>query len=81
MGGESQKKFRVEWSEKAKKKPGPSAERLKLRGDWQALVGKALAKKRGAVIYFVDEASVRAGVTSPQRSAFKFRFKLRQPLT
>jgi hypothetical protein len=37
-------------SEKAKKqgKPGPTEQRLKLRGDWQALVGKALAKKRPA---------------------------------
>jgi len=29
-----------------KAKTGPKAERLKLRGDWQALVGKALEKKR-----------------------------------
>jgi hypothetical protein len=29
-----------------RKKTGPKAERLKLRGDWQALVGKALGKKR-----------------------------------
>lgn len=27
-------------------KTGPKEQRLKLRGDWQALVGKALAKKR-----------------------------------
>ena len=27
-------------------KTGPKEERLKLRGDWQALVGKALEKKR-----------------------------------
>lgn len=32
--------------ERTKKKTGPKAERLKLKGDWQALVGKALAKKR-----------------------------------
>jgi hypothetical protein len=25
---------------------GPKEQRLKLKGDWQALVGKALAKKR-----------------------------------
>ncbi len=25
---------------------GPEAERLRLKGNWQALVGKALAKKR-----------------------------------
>lgn len=29
-----------------KKKTGPKEERLKLKGDWQALVGKALTKKR-----------------------------------
>lgn len=29
-----------------KAKTGPKAERLKLRGDWQSLVGKALGKKR-----------------------------------
>lgn len=29
-----------------KKKPGPEAERLKLKGDWQTLIGKALTKKR-----------------------------------
>ena len=29
-----------------KKKTGPKEERLKLKGDWQALVGKALAKQR-----------------------------------
>jgi hypothetical protein len=28
------------------KKTGPKELRLKLKGDWQALVGKALAKKR-----------------------------------
>jgi hypothetical protein len=28
------------------KKTGPKEQRLKLKGDWQALVGKALAKKR-----------------------------------
>lgn len=27
-------------------KTGPKEQRLKLRGDWQALVGKALEKKR-----------------------------------
>jgi hypothetical protein len=29
-----------------KKKPGPAPDTLKLTGDWQANVGKALAKKR-----------------------------------
>lgn len=29
-----------------KGKTGPKEQRLKLRGDWQALVGKALAKER-----------------------------------
>jgi hypothetical protein len=29
-----------------KKKTGPEPERLKLKGGWQGLVGKALAKKR-----------------------------------
>ena len=29
-----------------KAKPGPKEDRLKLRGDWQMLVGKALEKKR-----------------------------------
>lgn len=29
-----------------KTKTGPKEQRLKLKGDWQALVGKALAKKR-----------------------------------
>jgi hypothetical protein len=29
-----------------KAKTGPKEQRLKLRGDWQALIGKALAKKR-----------------------------------
>jgi hypothetical protein len=29
-----------------KAKTGPKEQRLKLKGDWQALVGKALAKKR-----------------------------------
>ena len=29
-----------------KQKTGPKPERLKLRGDWQSLIGKALAKKR-----------------------------------
>jgi hypothetical protein len=29
-----------------RKKTGPKEERLKLRGDWQSLVGKALAQKR-----------------------------------
>ena len=28
-----------------KAKTGPKPERLKLKGDWQGLVGKALAKK------------------------------------
>jgi len=31
---------------KPAKKRGPTPERLKLKGDWQDLVGKALAKKR-----------------------------------
>jgi hypothetical protein len=31
---------------KRRRKTGPKPERLKLRGDWQALIGKALAKKR-----------------------------------
>jgi hypothetical protein len=31
---------------KEKAKTGPKEKRLKLRGDWQELVGKALAKKR-----------------------------------
>jgi hypothetical protein len=30
----------------SKSKTGPKEQRLKLRGDWQALVGKALGKKR-----------------------------------
>ena len=30
----------------AKAKTGPKEQRLKLKGDWQALIGKALAKKR-----------------------------------
>ena len=30
------------------KKTGPKPERLKLKGDWTGLVGKALAKKRPA---------------------------------
>ena len=30
---------------KGKGKTGPKEQRLKLKGDWQALVGKALAKK------------------------------------
>ena len=29
-----------------KQKTGPKEQRLKLKGDWQALIGKALAKKR-----------------------------------
>jgi hypothetical protein len=29
-----------------KQKTGPKEQRLKLKGDWEALVGKALAKKR-----------------------------------
>jgi hypothetical protein len=33
---------------KPKKSTGPKPERLKLRGDWQGLIGKALAKKRPA---------------------------------
>ena len=31
---------------KDKKTTGPKPERLKLKGDWQALIGKALQKKR-----------------------------------
>lgn len=27
-------------------KTGPKEQRLRLKGDWQALIGKALAKKR-----------------------------------
>jgi len=34
--------------EKARVKTGPEPERVKLEGDWQALIGKALAKKRPA---------------------------------
>ena len=30
----------------APKKTGPKEQRLKLKGDWTALVGKALAQKR-----------------------------------
>jgi hypothetical protein len=33
-------------AKRAQQKAGPKPERLKLKGDWQALVGKALAKKR-----------------------------------
>lgn len=33
-------------AKKAKRKTGPKEERLKLKGDWQALIGKALGKKR-----------------------------------
>ena len=29
-----------------KAKTGPKEQRLKLKGDWQALIGKALGKKR-----------------------------------
>jgi hypothetical protein len=32
--------------ERNKRKTGAKPERLKLRGDWEALVGKALQKKR-----------------------------------
>lgn len=31
---------------KSKKRRGPKPERLKLKGDWEALIGKALKKKR-----------------------------------
>ena len=31
---------------KSSAKTGPKEQRLKLKGDWQALVGKALQKKR-----------------------------------
>ena len=31
---------------KPKKPPGPEAERLKLKGDWEKLVAKALRKPR-----------------------------------
>jgi len=34
--------------DKRRIKTGPKPERLKLRGEWQGLVGKALAKKRPA---------------------------------
>jgi len=33
---------------KVRSKTGPKPERLKLKGDWEQLVGKALAKKRPA---------------------------------
>jgi len=33
-------------TQKSEKKRGPAAERLKLKGDWEALVERALAKKR-----------------------------------
>lgn len=36
----------VKKDQKPRLKTGPIPQRLKLRGDWQALVGKALAKKR-----------------------------------
>jgi hypothetical protein len=32
--------------ENQQKKRGPEAERLKLKGDWQALIGKAMKKPR-----------------------------------
>jgi hypothetical protein len=32
--------------QKEKAKTGPKEQRVKLKGDWQALVGKALQKKR-----------------------------------
>ncbi len=35
-------------NQKPKKPTGPTPERLKLRGEWQGLVRKALAKKRPA---------------------------------
>jgi len=31
-----------------KRKTGPKEQRLKLKGDWESLVGKALEKKRPA---------------------------------
>ena len=31
-----------------KKRTGPKPDRLKLRGDWEGLIGKALQKKRPA---------------------------------
>lgn len=34
--------------DKPKKKTGPKPERLKLKGDWKDMVGKALKKKRPA---------------------------------
>jgi hypothetical protein len=33
-------------AEKPKKPPGPAPERLKLKGDWEKLVRKALTKQR-----------------------------------
>jgi hypothetical protein len=33
-------------SDRRRRKTGPKPERLKLRGDWEGLVGKALAKPR-----------------------------------
>ncbi len=33
-------------TEKEKIKTGPKEQRLKLKGEWQSLIGKALAKKR-----------------------------------
>lgn len=33
-------------AEKEKKPPGPEPERLKLKGDWETLMKKALAKPR-----------------------------------
>jgi hypothetical protein len=32
--------------QEGKAKTGPEPERLKLKGDWKSLIGKALAKKR-----------------------------------
>lgn len=37
-----------EAKEVGKAKTGPKPERLKLKGNWQGLVGKALQKKRSA---------------------------------
>ena len=38
----------ADMTEKPRKPTGPKPERLKLKGDWRGLVGKALARKRPA---------------------------------
>lgn len=40
------KKREMKPNEGKRGKTGPKEQRLKLRGDWQGLIGKALAKKR-----------------------------------